>query len=1643
MPVLQGALPKESFPPAVATTRTEDYTHLPFTLPLTAWTDEHDASVSNDFHRKQLLTHKNRLWLTSCLYSPLDAGVSNAFHRKQLLTYKEQLMADMSRKSRMPDKGASESDSDEEEGVLLRTYSASELRNAITTAQTTASESAPPREPPIVRRQASDCGKGKSQVKAVNAQVIKTRFSNAPEASGKPAASGSGKGIFEKVTGDQIVEQGKSQVKAVNAQVIKTSFSNAPETFCKPAASGSGKGIFEKVTGDKIVEQAKSDRCIVGDAVAKIKKKVHKHAIIAEKQGLGQAAVAAAKEIASLAAKALPWPGDVAAAMLSQLLDMSEVAIINSRNWKLLNHRTADLLQLIMGNTVLQSDTPAYRSIVNRLINTLTAIKEYYRDYTNRNWLIRIVSSGGDNDMFHEFWRDLQGLAQDTTLCLGIEANAKLIAMADRLTNVPPPPYTDDAGKILKEIDNLGGLEVVLKDGTKLQKVAEHLETGSQLSLLKMQEATALLEVMRDEGVHSLILHLDLRIFWRKCFTNQDDVLWDLWWDVFPEELKRVPLEKDIIGGIKARLADPRRRKLFQERLHLYNPDRISVGELRRAFTPADADLSQLVFKLTSSPALDGDQHNNSSKVGLPFLGCMLPRVDARFMEEQDDAARLEEQLSAGYQRDSRGLTRCTAVCVVADPGLGKSSIAIAAAWNLWESKRLPGGAYTVDLNGVSSLPEVLNRFLTMMGQPTVDDMPVPAPIVASVLTLLKRMATRGCMLLLIDNVDTIACENQEDAFYVMQDLHALIGQILDVLPACKLLVTAHEPLFLSSAAADLMRYFHMGALKQREAVKLVQGMVKGMSPDEAKLLVEACKANPLILRMAAQALSAGNMNMQESVTYCQSSFYNMKSVPPSKANSRVPSANSRRPMGSRTVSSKGPSKRPSLNGEHMGLALVSSGAATPHDNLRSPGAHNRGKRAFFDLPVVRETQTLPPPSANTPSPSSGLPPVGRGNFSKQSSHNSSVPTELGSSAYNSLGVPSQGTFSERPSKNSSAGRDILSERTSKGSSAGQGSLTPSMAAAAAAQALNSRMNSLSRSGGYLNASSMASSMTATQLEAFQAGLVSILSARSMASSMTATQLEAFQAGLVSILCGLSEPVRLAVAQLSLFPYTFDAESASAVLGVKTYAMRSMLDTLQGYSLLVKHSPRSLYSLQATGHSLMVKHSQRRLYSLQATGYSLLVKHSQRSLYSLQATVHEAGAVALLAQSEVGRCALYCRFVTHILSELRKADKLYTTAVQASMQLATELRSDLRTMLQMTAVLGMDGLFLMARTPLFSALFLDHSREYLCFWRFMSGSAAAGLAVEAGQGLSSPCAASHLRSSLEMQKEEDAGTQSLALRCLAIGLLKSANYMEAEECFVLAVELSEAVFGEKSLEVAASLSGMGHTLVTIGRYPEAEVAFRRAYNIRKGRLGGRCLEAAASSADLGRALLYQGKVKEADPMLRYQPGTSRVIQKNYTEGESLQRIALDMRVKIYGDDHPDIAESSYLVGAALLNLGKTDEAEAKIREALLFTERAFGPSHPSTCSCLIYMGQVLEKEGKSGDAESLYLRAQALAEPSLGPTHPMVCACIANLMIIARKLKKDKEVDRLSSLFKERFGIAISLPLGDELLDKHLAAIFL
>ncbi|KXZ47014.1 hypothetical protein GPECTOR_39g508 [Gonium pectorale] len=683
-----------------------------------------------------------------------------------------------------------------------------------------------------------------------------------------------------------------------------------------------------------------------------------------------EGAVSQLKALVLFAGSMCPWPGDAAAQLLAGLLDAGERALVNRRNWQQLNTRAADILQIIANNKRLQADTHVYRSVMNRLINTLKGIREYFTDYTNRNWLKRIISNGRDQFMFQQLWDALGALVADASLGLQVEAAgaAEATGRALERLNQRQLKYDDEEAKLRSRIEALGGVEALVRDPSRLLEVAAGLGLGDQLTLHKIQEAVSLLEANRSEGVHSLIPHPDLRVLWRKCFSPRQDVGWPLWWEAFPVELARVPVESRVIAALLDRLADERRRRAFERRLAGGGgggggPDgsggggRISVVELRR-HVPADADLVPARVA-AEPPSTDGRAEGVPSgtsaaaaaaragagsaggagvqadalagvaaaarppsppPVSGPEPRCHLPPLDpARFVGREAEMARLAEMLSreggagggGGGVRDAKAGSWAMprAVCIVAEAGAGKTSLAVAAARRLWERGQLPGGAYHVDLMGADCRAELAARFARALGvaKPEHDDTGGTAALSLA----LQSLATRGSLMLVLDGADCLdelydiaEGEERSDAGEAAdaaaaservaggtsggdgegegggdedggggaagrggaheQGVEAALAELLSVVPSAHVLLTATEPLQLRGREVE---HLWLGPLPEAAAVALVQDCARCLSADEARQLVSACGSTPLVLRLAASAVGAGALTLSDTMS--------------------------------------------------------------------------------------------------------------------------------------------------------------------------------------------------------------------------------------------------------------------------------------------------------------------------------------------------------------------------------------------------------------------------------------------------------------------------------------------------------------------------------------------------------------------------------------------------------------------------------------------------------------------------------------------------------------------------------------------------------------------------------------------------------
>jgi len=181
---------------------------------------------------------------------------------------------------------------------------------------------------------------------------------------------------------------------------------------------------------------------------------------------------------------------------------------------------------------------------------------------------------------------------------------------------------------------------------------------------------------------------------------------------------------------------------------------------------------------------------------------------------------------------------------------------------------------------------------------------------------------------------------------------------------------------------------------------------------------------------------------------------------------------------------------------------------------------------------------------------------------------------------------------------------------------------------------------------------------------------------------------------------------------------------------------------------------------------------------------------------------------------------------------------------------------------------------------------------------------------------------------------------------------------------------------QRELALADSLAQVNVTCREETRYAEAEAAVRQQLEIRRRLLGNTHRDIAASLHELAMNLKAQG---------------------DYAAAEPLHREALAMLRNLHGDEHPDVATGLNSLASLLYEQGDYSAAEPLFREALAMRRRLLGDEHPDIASCLNNLASLLRVQGDYTGAEPLFREALAMRRKLLGDEHSDVAWSLSNL----------------------------------------------
>ncbi len=178
---------------------------------------------------------------------------------------------------------------------------------------------------------------------------------------------------------------------------------------------------------------------------------------------------------------------------------------------------------------------------------------------------------------------------------------------------------------------------------------------------------------------------------------------------------------------------------------------------------------------------------------------------------------------------------------------------------------------------------------------------------------------------------------------------------------------------------------------------------------------------------------------------------------------------------------------------------------------------------------------------------------------------------------------------------------------------------------------------------------------------------------------------------------------------------------------------------------------------------------------------------------------------------------------------------------------------------------------------------------------------------------------------------------------------------------------------------AKMLNVLGNVHQNLGLHEQAQALLEEALAMRMHLFGNDHPDVAESMNDVGILLDVMG---------------------DYNSAERFIREALAIRISHLGRSHDDVAGGLTALANVVHNKGEYDEAEALYREALDIISRLYGESHQKTALATSNLATILQRKGDLDEAEIQYRKAIAVSEQVLGEEHPLVALLANNLGLL-------------------------------------------
>lgn len=135
----------------------------------------------------------------------------------------------------------------------------------------------------------------------------------------------------------------------------------------------------------------------------------------------------------------------------------------------------------------------------------------------------------------------------------------------------------------------------------------------------------------------------------------------------------------------------------------------------------------------------------------------------------------------------------------------------------------------------------------------------------------------------------------------------------------------------------------------------------------------------------------------------------------------------------------------------------------------------------------------------------------------------------------------------------------------------------------------------------------------------------------------------------------------------------------------------------------------------------------------------------------------------------------------------------------------------------------------------------------------------------------------------------------------------------------------------------------------------------------------------------------------------------------FADAEQLYRRALEIRERVQGPQHPDVAATLNNLAGLEAAQGRYDAAQPLLERALSIREAALGKQHVLTAESVNNLALLYAAQGNAAAAEPLYQRAVSILENADQPSKAELNRVLDNYAALLHETGRDAEADALEA----------------------------